>query len=100
MSVLSLLRTHGVQVRSVDGELRLSGLGPLPADQARQLVNYARQNKAAILAEVEAQAEHPKDQYTRLCPDYWQTCVSCPDGNMSSIYFCRKLRDQEGRWLQ
>ncbi len=101
MSASDLLHAHGVQVvRSPDGELKLLGLGSLPVGQARVVVDYARANKAAILAEMEAQAEHPKDRYARLCAGYWEDCTSCPSCDLSALYFCRKFRDQEGRWLQ
>jgi hypothetical protein len=99
MTATALLHAHGVQViRSDDGQMKLSGLAALSPDRARKIVEHARANKAEILAETMAEEEHPAERYAQGCPKYWAHCLQCPDARLGSLFFCRKLRAEDGRW--
>ena len=100
MSAVEHLVSMGVWPVSEDGKLGLLGVKALDPEKARAVLDYARKNKLTILAELEIRAEHPKDVYTRMCGGYWESCTTCPDYHPLSVYFCRKLRDESGGWLQ
>ena len=53
MSMATHLRNLGVEVLPLHGErIKLVGLDRLPEDQARGALDFARQNKAQLLAEL------------------------------------------------
>lgn len=97
MSAIKHLVAQGVRPVVEGGRVGLLGLKELDPAQARAVLDYARTNKAAILAEIEAQAEDPADAYRRLCPAY-PDCYPCPDANFGKTIFCQRLRTPDGGW--
>jgi hypothetical protein len=57
MSAVQHIRETGVNIFLVGDRVRLEGLAALPPDQARRLVDFARQHKAVLLEEL---AEVPR----------------------------------------
>ncbi len=118
MSAVSYLVSLGIRPVSEGGKLGLFGLKALDPARAREALDYAREHKPAILAELGnagaditdtptrggEQAGHPgqgtRARYARLCADYWQGCFTCPDCNMSKLYFCNRHQPADGGWLQ
>ncbi|WP_018123261.1 hypothetical protein [Desulfovibrio oxyclinae] len=62
MSAVRLIESRGAEVRlSPSGGLVLSGLDSIPADDARELLEYAKGNKAALVDELaEAQVKESR----------------------------------------
>jgi hypothetical protein len=73
VSALSPLRELGLLVSITDTGLRLSGLSALPKDQAARVVEYAKEHKPAIIAELSAGPRLPE-----ACP--FLTGDACPPG--------------------
>lgn len=71
MSALSIIADAGVQASVVPaGGLKLKGLSKLTIEQKRQIIDYARKHKPAILA---ALTQNSAPGECELCPaaGYW-----------------------------
>jgi hypothetical protein len=61
MSALAPLRELGLVASiTITGSLRLKGLSTLPKDQAARVVEYAREHKPAIIAELSSAPKLPE----------------------------------------
>lgn len=77
MTALNWIQKHGVEASLKGSEqIRLDGLNRLNEAQASKVIDFARQNKLSLLAELHALKDH-RSSYEEVCRDCVHHSVTC-----------------------
>ena len=93
MNAVAALESLGLTLSfTPDGKLALEGLKRLSTEQRDNAVSLAKAHKPAIMEELLRRAGvNPWEAHWRACcPDYWEGCWHCPDGDVTKRVFCRR----------
>ena len=91
MSAISFFEDAGVRAEVIGDSIKLSGLSRLTSEQKNQVIEFAREHKAAILAAM-AQGSQPGECESCPAAGYWDHGEYAGNGLMCfhTAYFLHK----------